>query len=174
MSATISGRNAGLLKDWMMAKEQRVERRHYTVEQANHALPLVKAIAADMVAKFAEVKERKERLDRIRRNKRAKEGVEDFYAEEMVEAESQLEHELETLQGYIEEFSDLGIEVKDASRGLVDFCSLLDGREVYLCWLLGEEEVGHWHELDAGFAGRQSLMAGSSSGPQVEDFQGDK
>lgn len=157
-----------------MAKEQRVERRHYTVEQANQALPLVKAIAADMVAKFAEVKERKERLDRIRRSKRAKEGVEDFYAEEMVEAESQLEHELETLQGYIEELSDLGIEVKDASRGLVDFCSLLDGREVYLCWLLGEEEVGHWHELDAGFAGRQSLMAGSSSGPQVEDFLGDK
>jgi hypothetical protein len=39
----------------------------------------------------------------------------------------------------------------------------MDGREVYLCWLLGEDEVGHWHELDAGFAGRQSLLAGSSS-----------
>lgn len=157
-----------------MAKEQRVERRHYTVEQANHALPLVKAIAADMVAKFAEVKERKDRLDRIRRQKRAKDGVEDFYAEELVEAESQLEQELETLQGFIEELTDLGIEVKDASRGLLDFYSLLDGREVYLCWLLGEEEVGHWHELDTGFAGRQSLMAGSSPGPQPKDFRGDQ
>ncbi|MFN7766125.1 MAG: DUF2203 domain-containing protein [Planctomycetaceae bacterium] len=157
-----------------MAKEQRVERRHYTVEQANHALPLVKAIAADLVAKFAEVKERKDRLDRIRRQKRSKDGVEDFYAEELVEAESQLEHELETLQGYIEELTDLGIEVKDASRGLLDFYSLLDGREVYLCWLLGEDEVGHWHEIDAGFAGRQSLMAGSSPGPQPKDFRGDQ
>lgn len=157
-----------------MAKEQRVERRHYTVEQANHALPLVKAIAADLVAKFAEVKERKDRLDRIRRQKRSKDGVEDFYAEELVEAESQLEHELETLQGYIEELTDLGIEVKDASRGLLDFYSLLDGREVYLCWLLGEDEVGHWHEIDAGFAGRQSLMAGSSPGPQPQDFRGDQ
>jgi hypothetical protein len=157
-----------------MAKEQRVERRHYTVEQANHALPLVKAIAADLVAKFAEVKERKDRLDRIRRQKRSKDGVEDFYAEELVEAESQLEHELETLQGYIEELTDLGIEVKDASRGLLDFYSLLDGREVYLCWLLGEDEVGHWHEIDAGFAGRQSLLAGSSPGPQPQDFRGDQ
>jgi hypothetical protein len=157
-----------------MAKEQRVERRHYTVEQANHALPLVKVIAADLVAKFAEVKERKDRLDRIRRQKRSKDGVEDFYAEELVEAESQLEHELETLQGYIEELTDLGIEVKDASRGLLDFYSLLDGREVYLCWLLGEDEVGHWHEIDAGFAGRQSLLAGSSPGPQPQDFRGDQ
>jgi hypothetical protein len=157
-----------------MAKEQRVERRHYTVEQANHALPLVKVIAADLVAKFAEVKERKDRLARIRRQKRSKDGVEDFYAEELVEAESQLEHELETLQGYIEELTDLGIEVKDASRGLLDFYSLLDGREVYLCWLLGEDEVGHWHEIDAGFAGRQSLLAGSSPGPQPQDFRGDQ
>jgi hypothetical protein len=144
------------------------------VEQANHALPLVKVIAADLVAKFAEVKERKDRLDRIRRQKRSKDGVEDFYAEELVEAESQLEHELETLQGYIEELTDLGIEVKDASRGLLDFYSLLDGREVYLCWLLGEDEVGHWHEIDAGFAGRQSLLAGSSPGPQPQDFRGDQ
>jgi hypothetical protein len=126
------------------------------------------------VAKFAEVKERKDRLDRIRRQKRSKDGVEDFYAEELVEAESQLEHELETLQGYIEELTDLGIEVKDASRGLLDFYSLLDGREVYLCWLLGEDEVGHWHEIDAGFAGRQSLLAGSSPGPQPQDFRGDQ
>ena len=157
-----------------MSKDQQAERRHYTVEQANHALPLVRAIAADMVAKFAEVKERKDRLDRIRRQKRSKEGVEDLYAEEMVEAESQLEHDLETLQGYIEELTELGIEVKDASRGLVDFYSLLDGREVYLCWLLGEDEVGHWHELDAGYAGRQSLMAGSTPGPQAGDFRGDQ
>jgi hypothetical protein len=35
----------------------------------------------------------------------------------------------------------------------------MDGREVYLCWRLGEPEVGHWHELEAGFAGRRKLMA---------------
>ncbi|HBH54806.1 MAG TPA: DUF2203 domain-containing protein [Planctomycetaceae bacterium] len=157
-----------------MAKDQKVERRYYTVEQANRSLPLVKAIAADMVAKFAEVKERKDRLDRIRRQKRGKGGGEDLYAEEMNEAEADLEKDLETLQGYIGELGALGIEVKDASRGLIDFYSLLDGREVYLCWLLGEEEVGHWHELEAGFAGRQSVMAGTSKGPHAGDFGGDR
>jgi hypothetical protein len=54
-------------------------------------------------------------------------------------------------------------------EGLVDFPSLMDGRIVYLCWRLGEPEVLHWHELKSGFAGRQSLTAGSLS----EGYGGD-
>ena len=50
-----------------------------------------------------------------------------------------------------------GVIVKDAVRGLVDFPSLREKREVYLCWIEGESEIGFWHEVDAGFAGRQSL-----------------
>jgi hypothetical protein len=57
---------------------------------------------------------------------------------------------------------------------LVDFRALMEGREVYLCWLLGEEEVTHWHELDAGFAGRQSLLAGSAPGNADGDDLGTK
>ena len=52
-----------------------------------------------------------------------------------------------------------GIELKDYFTGLIDFPCRMDGREVYLCWRLGEPEVGHWHELDAGFAGRQKLLS---------------
>lgn len=51
----------------------------------------------------------------------------------------------------------LGIEVKDVETGLVDFPSLRDGRVVYLCWHADEPTVAYWHELDAGFAGRQPL-----------------
>ena len=47
--------------------------------------------------------------------------------------------------------------VRDLERGLVDFPSVIDGREVYLCWLLDEPAVGHWHGVDAGFAGRRPL-----------------
>ena len=47
--------------------------------------------------------------------------------------------------------------VRDLERGLVDFPSLIDGREVYLCWLLDEPAVGHWHGVEAGFAGRRPL-----------------
>ena len=52
----------------------------------------------------------------------------------------------------------LGIQLKDYSRGLIDFPSLRDGRVVLLCWQLGEgDEVQWWHDVDAGFAGRQPL-----------------
>ncbi len=50
-----------------------------------------------------------------------------------------------------------GIIVRDPARGLVDFPTLRDGREVYLCWVLGEDEIRHWHETDAGFPGRRPL-----------------
>jgi hypothetical protein len=52
----------------------------------------------------------------------------------------------------------LGIQLKDFSRGLVDFPSMREGRIVLLCWQLGEgDKVEWWHELEAGFAGRQPL-----------------
>ena len=50
------------------------------------------------------------------------------------------------------------IVVRDPVRGLVDFPAIVDGEEVYLCWMLDEPEVGHWHEPDAGFAGRQPIV----------------
>ncbi len=50
-----------------------------------------------------------------------------------------------------------GIELRDIDDGLVDFPSLRDGRVVFLCWRLGEDRVRYWHDIDAGFAGRQPL-----------------
>ncbi len=53
------------------------------------------------------------------------------------------------------------IVVRDLARGLVDFPALRDdGSEVYLCWLVDEAEIGFWHHLDAGFAGRRPLERG--------------
>ena len=63
----------------------------------------------------------------------------------------------------------LGVEPKGAVDGLVDFPSMMDGRIVFLCWKLGEAEVTHWHELDAGFSGRQSLVAGSVADDEPGD-----
>ena len=54
-------------------------------------------------------------------------------------------------------FDERGIVLRDLGRGLVDFPALRDGREVYLCWVDGEDAIAFWHELDAGFAGRQEL-----------------
>lgn len=51
-----------------------------------------------------------------------------------------------------------GIVVRDVDRGLIDFPAIRDGEEVYLCWELGEDDVSWWHQLDAGFGGRQPLI----------------
>ena len=64
---------------------------------------------------------------------------------------------IQTMQELIDELSSFGCELKDPTIGLIDFLSLRNGREVYLCWHLGEERINFWHYLDAGFAGRQPL-----------------
>lgn len=50
-----------------------------------------------------------------------------------------------------------GIVLRDLERGLIDFPAIRDGREVYLCWVDGESDIAYWHELDAGYGGRQEL-----------------
>jgi len=63
----------------------------------------------------------------------------------------------DSAQKIVGDLIDLGIEIKDPRRGLIDFRSLRAGRVVYLCWQLGEERIAYWHDLDAGFPGRQPL-----------------
>jgi hypothetical protein len=57
----------------------------------------------------------------------------------------------------IDTVEQAGIVLRDIDRGLVDFPALIDGREVYLCWELGEEEVAYWHDLEGGYGGREPL-----------------
>jgi hypothetical protein len=56
-----------------------------------------------------------------------------------------------------EQLERLDIVVRDLDRGLVDFPAMIDGREVYLCWLVDEPSVTHWHAIESGFAGRRPL-----------------
>jgi len=57
----------------------------------------------------------------------------------------------------IRQIKDLGVLLKDAEKGLCDFPYLRHGKVVYLCWQLGEENIGYWHDIEAGFAGREPL-----------------
>jgi hypothetical protein len=61
------------------------------------------------------------------------------------------------LQAGVAELGRREIVLRDLDRGLVDFPAIIDGLEVYLCWIDGEQDIGFWHELDAGYAGRQEL-----------------
>jgi hypothetical protein len=57
----------------------------------------------------------------------------------------------------LETIEQAGIVLRDIDRGLVDFPAVIDGQEVYLCWELGEDEVGYWHDLEGGYGGREPL-----------------
>jgi hypothetical protein len=56
------------------------------------------------------------------------------------------------------EIAHFGAEVKDPDAGLIDFRTMRRGREVYLCWKLGEgDRISYWHDLETGFAGRKLI-----------------
>ena len=77
--------------------------------------------------------------------------------ERIAKLQKVLAGQIQDLQELINELNDFGCELKDPSIGLIEFLSLRNGREIYLCWYLGEERINYWHYLDAGFAGRQPL-----------------
>lgn len=136
-------------------------RKLFTLEEANASLPLVRAIVEDLSRLSRDVLERRERLAALPGHQE-REGR-DPYSEEMALIQEELESDTEELKGYIEELRALGVEPKNGLDGIVDFPALLEGRVVYLCWKLGEPDVRHWHELDAGFAGRHVLTPGAFS-----------
>jgi hypothetical protein len=70
---------------------------------------------------------------------------------------SELAREFQRVDELVREIIVTGAELKDLNSGLVDFLALRDEREVYLCWRYDENEIKYWHELEAGFAGRQLL-----------------
>jgi hypothetical protein len=62
---------------------------------------------------------------------------------------------LAAIKELIEEFSGREIEIKDLERGLIDFPAIIGGKEVFLCWEKDEEDIEFWHDLDAGYTGRE-------------------
>ena len=133
-------------------------KRFFTLAEANQRLPLVRAIVSDIVELFRDVTERRQRLiDLIERNQLGSKRVASPYTEELEQMQADIQADVERLNAFAAELAELGIELKDPNIGLIDFPTLVDGREAYLCWKLGEPEVGFWHELTAGVQGRQSV-----------------
>ena len=124
----------------------------FTVEQANRTLPLVRKIVEDVVQQHRRWRETIMELDLVSSTTRS-----DAPHERAEQLEQQALSQARELDGYQKELESLGIQLKDPRIGLVDFPSEMGGRIVLLCWQLGEPEVQFWHELDAGYAGRQPL-----------------
>lgn len=124
---------------------------HFTVEQANRTLPLVRRIVEDVVDQHRRWREAILELDLA---SQAGEPEESPRVVDLVRQARDLSRELD---GYQRELRDIGVQLKDSRLGLVDFPSEIGGRTVLLCWRLGEPEVQFWHEVNAGYAGRQPL-----------------
>jgi hypothetical protein len=131
------------------------QKRYFTVEQANDALPAVRALAERMVghrAEFAEAQKRyAQLLGRIAGNGGGLQPSEFSAVQERVEREAA------GVARCVEGIHELGGIVKDLDDGLIDFLAKREEEDVLLCWRLGEEEITHWHGVEEGFAGRKPL-----------------
>ena len=70
---------------------------------------------------------------------------------------SNMVQDFEKLDALVHRIQETGAILKDINMGLLDFPALREGREVYLCWQYGEGEIAFWHEVEAGYAGRQPI-----------------
>lgn len=124
----------------------------FTVEEADRTLPLVRRIVEDIVRHYAIWRERVQQFELEAANRRSDEA--NPRAETLQRETQALAAEID---GFLRELDNLGVEFKGFDVGLVDFPGEMGGRQVYLCWRLGEPSVQYWHEVDAGYAGRQPL-----------------
>jgi hypothetical protein len=122
--------------------------RLFTVEEANALLPTLKQILNDLAVHRDALREKAPHMEPILRASMGNGG-----------GRAGSEYGLETYKLYlaVERIRDLGVVLKDLDMGLLDFPHEREGRIVFLCWHPPEERVSYWHDLDAGYAGRQPL-----------------
>ena len=121
--------------------------KHYTREQARALLPQIRQWLKKLVRLRAD-------LDKSEECLRALAAPGHDLGGEPVNRWVRL---LGGIQESLLEFYRREIQIKDLDRGLIDFPAVLEGKEVFLCWEQGEEDIGFWHNLDTGYAGRQRL-----------------
>ncbi|MGH7640153.1 MAG: DUF2203 domain-containing protein, partial [Candidatus Dormibacteria bacterium] len=121
--------------------------RHYTWEHASQLLPELTQVLEQLRQELARAAD-PVTTAQIRRSVHHNGGGDKATA--LLRAGERVRRQLQFLQEH-------GILLRDVQSGLVDFPSVRDGREVYLCWRLGEPEIGFWHGVDEGFANRRPL-----------------
>jgi hypothetical protein len=129
--------------------------REYTLEEANAAVVELRPVVARMVEhgrKLAEAQRaQRELVTRIAGN-----GG-DMQPSDLRELAETIQSEADAIGACAEEINAAGAQIKSLEEGLLDFPSRRGGEEILLCWKLGEGEIGYWHGLDEGFAGRKPL-----------------
>lgn len=123
-------------------------KRYFTLEEANAALGEIRPLVAYMLELRQSILDHQPELEPVLQKVAGNGGG---------AIATQVVRDFERLQEVLRQIEQIGVELKDVNTGLLDFRSYKDGREIYLCWKYGEEAIGFWHEIDAGFAGRQPI-----------------
>ncbi|HEX6032801.1 MAG TPA: DUF2203 domain-containing protein [Anaerolineales bacterium] len=122
--------------------------RYFTLPEANETLNSIRPLVDEIQVIRQEI---------LRNQPEAWPAIEKSAGNGGNRALSNMVKDFEQLDMLVHQIQDLGVLIKDINLGLLDFPALRVGREVYLCWQYGEGEIAFWHEVEAGFAGRQPI-----------------
>jgi len=122
--------------------------RYFTLEEANKALDAIRPIMEEIQSI---------RISIIANHPDKWPAVEKAAGNGGNPTMSKLVNQFDRLDKLLHRILDAGAQVKDINSGLLDFPAMRNGREVYLCWKYGEDRIAFWHEVEAGFAGRQPI-----------------
>jgi len=125
-----------------------MDERIFTLGEAKSLLPRLRSLLTEIGEKWGRIRELNPDVQKAR-DKASFDG----YSKSGVEYIESVSH----LMVLIHQVKDMGVLLKDADRGLCDFPYVRQGRVVYLCWQLGEEDIRYWHDIETGFAGREPL-----------------
>ncbi len=122
--------------------------KYYTPKEANEALTIVRPLVAEMMQISERIRENQPEFWSVVEKSAGNGGNPKL---------SKLLPDFDRLDALLHKMQDMGVEIKDLVIGLIDFTALHDGREVYLCWRFNEDSIQFWHEIEAGFSGRQLI-----------------
>lgn len=122
--------------------------RYFSVSEANDLLPQLKPIVADLLAMRARVVRSRHALGPI---------LDDLISDVGGQVASEMALDFIEIERLAAEVQSHGCVIKDLNAGLLDFPSRRNGRDIYLCWRYGEDEITHFHDVNAGFQGRQPV-----------------
>ncbi len=130
--------------------------RLFTLQEAEELLPAVERWLRTAVDSKKALSELDEKLNALLVKINVLGGIQ-VDVGRAAEVKRDKEQALEQLKRALHDIETAGVLVKDLDMGLIDFPTLLEEQEVYLCWKLGEPHIGFWHQTDEGFAGRKTI-----------------
>jgi hypothetical protein len=130
--------------------------RTFTLDEAQTLLPVLETLVRKAQNSGTRAAEIEVELDRLRQRIFLAGGVHVDVAS-AARRRAERDKSLQETKDALAEMEAIGVQVKDLNKGLLDFPCIVDGRTVLLCWKLGEKEIGFWHSIEDGFAGRKPL-----------------